>query len=279
MNTIKVVVAITPAEEWIRDVLMSEMANAGYDTFVENELGFEAYLSKEFFSAVFLDSLLEQYAEDFVLTWSSEEIEAQNWNEEWEKNYFKPLVIGNRVVVRAPFHADYPACEHEIIIEPNMAFGTGNHETTSQVMEFMLEIDFRGKKVLDMGCGTGILAILAGQLGADTITAIDIDQWAYEAVVENSTLNHVPQIHAVRGDASLLGHEMYDVILANIQKNIILADLPKYQSVMKRGAFIVVSGFYEADLPDILKLAEELGLIFREKRVRNNWTAALLERV
>lgn len=279
MNTIKVVVAITPAEEWIRDVLMSEMANAGYDTFVENELGFEAYLPKEIFSAVFLDSLLEQYAEDFVLTWSSEEIEAQNWNEEWEKNYFKPLVIGNQVVVRAPFHADYPACEHEIIIEPNMAFGTGNHETTSQVMEFMLEIDFRGKKVLDMGCGTGILAILAGQLGADTITAIDIDQWAYEAVVENSSLNQVPQIHAVRGDANLLGDERYDVILANIQKNIILADLPKYQSVMKRGAFIVVSGFYEADLPDVLKLAEELGLVFREKRVRNNWTAALLERV
>ena len=279
MNTIKVVVAITPAEEWIRDVLMSEMANAGYDTFVENELGFEAYLPKEIFSAVFLDSLLEQYAEDFVLSWNSEEIEAQNWNEEWEKNYFKPLVIGNQVVVRAPFHADYPVCEHEIIIEPNMAFGTGNHETTSQVMEFMLEIDFRGKKVLDMGCGTGILAILAGQLGAETITAIDIDQWAYEAVVENSSLNQVPQIHAVRGDANLLGDERYDVILANIQKNIILADLPKYQSVMKRGAFIVVSGFYEADLPEILKLAEELGLVFREKRVRNNWTAALLERV
>ena len=130
-----------------------------------------------------------------------------------------------------------------------------------------------------MGCGTGILAILAGQLGADTITAIDIDQWAYEAVVENSSLNQVPQIHAVRGDANLLGDERYDVILANIQKNIILADLPKYQSVMKRGAFIVVSGFYEADLPDVLKLAEELGLVFREKRVRNNWTAALLERV
>ena len=277
VNTIKVVVAITPAEEWMRDVVMSEMANAGYETFVENEQGFEAYIPKEHFSALFLDSLLEQFLGDFQLTWESEEIEAQNWNEEWEKNYFKPLVIGDQVVVRAPFHTEYPACAHEIIIEPNMAFGTGNHETTSQVMEFMLGIDFRGKAVLDMGCGTGILAILAGHLGAERITAIDIDHWAYEAVFENSVLNKVPQIKVVRGDASLLGQEKYDVILANIQKNIILSDLPAYQKVMKPGALIVISGFYESDLADILKSAEGLGLIFLEKRVRNQWTAALLQ--
>lgn len=278
MNTIKVIVAMNPFEEWIRDVLMAEMASAGYDTFVENDSGFEAYLSKEYFLPDFLDSLLEQYSGSSQLKWSSEEIEARNWNEEWEKNYFKPLVIGNDVVVRAPFHHDYPACKHEIIIEPNMAFGTGNHETTSQVMEFMLEIDFKDKSVLDMGCGTGILAILAGQLGAHTITAIDIDHWAYEAVVENSVLNNVPQIKAIRGDASLLGDEMFDVVLANIQKNIILSDLPAYVKVMKPGAVIVISGFYEDDLADILPVANELGLVFRKKRVRNNWTAALLER-
>ncbi len=279
MNTIKVMVTISPSEEWIRDVLMAEMASAGYDTFVENESGFEAYLPKDIFSAVFLDSLLDQYAEYFVLAWNSEEIEARNWNEEWEKNYFKPLVIGNDVVVRAPFHHDYPACKHEIIIEPNMAFGTGNHETTSQVMELMLEMNFRDKSVLDMGCGTGILAILAGQLEAGKITAIDIDHWAYEAVLENSVLNNVPRIHAVRGDASLLGDEKYDVVLANIQKNIIMSDLSAYVKVMNPGAVIVISGFYEADLDDILPVAEGLGLVFRQKKVRNNWTAARLELV
>jgi len=270
--------AIKPFEQWVSDILMSELAGAGFDTFVETEAGFEAYIPENLFKQSAVDQIGAEVPGNYQIGFSTEVIPAQNWNEVWEKNYFKPLVISNQVVVRAPFHSEYPACRYEIVIEPKMAFGTGNHETTSLVMETMLDLELTGQSLLDMGCGTGILAVLASMLGANPVTAIDIDEWAYQATIENTGLNNTPNISAHKGDASLLGNEKFDVVLANIQKNIILADLHKYDQVLETGGLLLVSGFYKADLEDIKQAAERIGLVFENYREKNQWVAVLFSK-
>ena len=278
MNTIRLTTAITPFEQWVSDILMSELADAGFDTFVETETGFEAYIPENLFKRSAVDQIGAEVPGNYHIDFSTEVIPAQNWNEVWEKNYFKPLVISNQVVVRAPFHSEYPACRYEIVIEPKMAFGTGNHETTSLVMETMLEMKLSGKPLLDMGCGTGILAVLASMLGANPVTAIDIDVWSYRATIENAGLNNTHNISAFLGDAGLLGAEKFDVILANIQKNIILADLHKYDQVLEPDGLMLVSGFYLADLEDIKQAAEKIGLVFENYKEKNNWVAVLFSK-
>lgn len=258
---------------------MSELAEAGFDTFVETETGFEAYIPENHFKQSDIDQIKTGAPENFNIGFSAEVIPAQNWNELWEKNYFKPLIISDKVVIRAPFHTDYPVCQYEIIIEPKMAFGTGNHETTSLMMESMLEMELAGKSLLDMGCGTGILAILAAKLGADPVTAIDVDQWSFEATLENAKLNQVSRIRVLLGNAALLGDERYDVILANIQKNIILADISAYSRVLNPGGYLMVSGFYRHDLNEIRKEAESNGLNMSGYREKNNWVAALFQKL
>jgi ribosomal protein L11 methyltransferase len=277
MDTIKISINTQSAESWLSDVLMAGMADLGFDTFEETETGFAAYIPERLYSHELLDNLVREVSGEFPVHFSAETIAARNWNEVWEKNYFKPLVIGDQVVVRAPFHTDYPVARHEIIIEPNMAFGTGNHETTSLMMEVMLEMELQGKSLLDMGCGTGILAVLAAMRGAGPVTAIDIDEWSYSATLENSVLNNTPQVTALLGDAGLLGSERFDVILANIQKNVILADLAKYRSVIHSGGEILLSGFYVADMDDILREATRLELEFVSFREKNKWVVVRLK--
>lgn len=272
MDTVKIIIYTESAESWISDVLMDRMAGLGFDTFVDNETGFDAYIPELLYNQKNLENLVREVSGVAPVHFSMEKIPARNWNEEWEKNYFKPLVISNQIVVRAPFHREYPPARHEIVIEPKMAFGTGNHETTSLMMEVMLEIDLKGKSLLDMGCGTGILAILAAQRGAGPVTAIDIDEWSYVATRENCQLNHTPQIKAVLGGADILGPESFDIIFANIQKNVILADFQKYVSVLNRGGEILLSGFYLHDLNEIRNEADRLGLVYTDHRERNNWT-------
>lgn len=278
MNTIRLTAIISPYEQWVSDFIIAALAVAGFDTFVETETGSEAYIPENLFNQSAIDHIKNEVPGNYKIKFSSEVIPAHNWNQVWEKNYFKPLTISDQVVVRAPFHTDYPHCRYEIVIEPKMAFGTGNHETTSLVMETMLEIELSGKSLLDMGCGTGILAVLASMLGADPITAIDIDEWSYRATIENSGLNHTPNISAYLGDASLLGIQEFDVILANIQKNIILADLPKYFQVLVTGGLLLVSGFYKSDIEDIKQAAESIGLVFENYREKNNWVAVLFSK-
>ncbi len=273
MHYQKISIQITPFQEWLRDVLNAQMAEIGFDSFVETENGFEAFIPAKTYSEENLNAVLEDFSQDFSFEIETEFIADQNWNKEWEKNYFKPLVIANECVVRAPFHTDYPKLKYEIVIEPNMAFGTGNHETTSLVLEMVLKNEISGKSVLDMGCGTGILGILASMKGAEKIIAIDIDKWSYEGTLENAQLNNIGNIEVKQGDAGLLGNEKYDVIFANIHKNVLLNDMESYYAVLNEKGTLIMSGFYTHDIQDIKTKAESLGLKDAGFVEKNNWIA------
>jgi len=258
--------------------LISEMAGIGFESFLETGFGFEAFISEKSYHRDVLADLIKCQDEKFNLDCKEEKIPEQNWNEVWEKNYFQPLVIKDQVLIRAPFHTKYPECPVGIIIEPNMAFGTGNHETTSLMMETMLEMDFRGKSVLDMGCGTGILSILASKLGAGEITAIDIDPWSFDATSENRIINNTPNVLPVLGDAGMIGNHQFDILLVNIQKNVIMNDMAKYTIALLPGGSVLFSGFLGADLSDVRKMATSAGLKFISKKQRNHWTVAVFHK-
>ncbi|WP_372949825.1 50S ribosomal protein L11 methyltransferase [Mariniphaga sp.] len=278
MDYFKIEIGITPFEDWLRDVLIAELGEVDYESFVETETGLEAYISKEKFDEKALTDLLHSFNENFSFQIKKELIKSQNWNEVWEKNYFKPLVIGGECLVRAPFHKEYPQCKYEIVIEPNMAFGTGNHETTSMMLEAILKENLAGKKVLDMGCGTGILGILASMKGAESITAIDIDEWSVKGTYENAELNNIKNLKVKKGDASLLRDEKYDFIFANIHKNVLLNDLPAYSKSLNNNGKLFISGFYTEDIPDLKVKAESVGLEDIGFATKNNWVAAFYKK-
>ncbi|QGY45542.1 50S ribosomal protein L11 methyltransferase [Maribellus comscasis] len=273
MDYRKVTVNISPFEEWLSDILTSQLGESGFESFINTETGFEAFLPENLFQEETVEMVLEPFSENFKFEILSEKIEDRNWNEEWEKNYFKPLIVAQECVVRAPFHTDYPEAKHEIVIEPNMAFGTGNHETTSMMLEYILENNVENKTVLDMGCGTGILGILASMKGAKNITAIDIDEWSFKGTQENTTLNRIENIEVKLGDVSLLGEDTYDFIFANIQRNVLLADLPAYSRCLNTKGKVFLSGFYKNDIMAIKKRAEEFGLKDSGYKIKNNWVA------
>jgi ribosomal protein L11 methyltransferase len=273
MDYQKISIQISPFQEWLRDVLNAQLAEIGFDSFVETETGFDAFIPATSYAEESMNEVLEGFSGDFSFDVKSELIADQNWNEEWEKNYFKPLVIGGECMIRAPFHTEYPDAKYEIVIEPNMAFGTGNHETTATIIESILQNDLSGKTILDMGCGTGILSILASMKGAKQITAIDIDKWSYEGTCENAALNNITNIDAKLGDASLLGNEKFDLIFANIHKNVLLNDMEAYYSVLNDGGTLIMSGFYTEDIKDIKSKAESLGMKDAGFVEKNNWVA------
>lgn len=273
MDYQKITININPFEEWLRDVLTAQLGGIGFESFAETETGFEAFIPEPQYERAGLDIILETYHEDFGFEVNEETIKSQNWNEEWEKNYFKPLVVARECVVRAPFHNDFPKARYEIVIEPNMAFGTGNHETTSMMLEYILEENLVGKTILDMGCGTGILGILASKKDAAKITAIDIDEWSFQGATENAAQNNIRNMEVKMGDVSLLGAEKYDVIFANIQKNVLVADLPVYAPCLNSNGKIFLSGFYQEDIPAIKTAAEKAGLSDAGYKTKNNWVA------
>lgn len=274
MDYYKVEIRITPFEEWLRDVLASQLAETGFESFVETEGGLEAFVPTPQFNEGELEFVLSSFKDDFRFSVHKELIKSRNWNEEWEKNYFEPLVINDECVIRAPFHKEFPTAKYEIVIEPNMAFGTGNHETTSMMVETILELECKGKLVLDMGCGTGILGILASMRGAEKVTAIDIDDWSFTGATANAEVNKISNMKVKLGDASLLGSESFDVILANIHKNVLLKDMPAYEKVLLPGGILVMSGFYNEDLREITEKAISIGLKPAGFKTKNNWVAA-----
>ncbi len=278
MQYVKIDIQVVPCEEWFRDVLTAKLGEIGFESFMESEKGVEAFISEKDFDEVALNKVIADQPSNFKITWIKEIIEDKNWNEEWEKNYFQPLLIDKECVIRAPFHKKYPKAKYEIIIEPNMAFGTGNHETTSMMIEAVLSEDLIGKSVLDMGCGTGILGILASMKGAEKITAIDISEWAVSGTKENAAFNEIGNIAVKQGDATLLGNESYDLILANIQRNVLLEDMKTYSENLKKGGRIFLSGFYREDLKVIRDEAEKRGLHYQSHQVCKNWVVAIMQK-
>jgi ribosomal protein L11 methyltransferase len=274
LDYFKIEIEITPFEEWLRDVLMAQLAETGFESFTETTTGMEAFIPVAAYCETDVFDLLKMFEENFSFQVSKELIKSQNWNEVWEKNYFKPLIIAGECLVRAPFHKECPRCKYEIVIEPNMAFGTGNHETTSMMLEAILKENLAGKKVLDMGCGTGILGILASMKGASEITAIDIDEWPVKGTYENAALNNIKNLTVKKGDACLLGGEKYDFIFANIHKNVLIEDLPAYSKSLNKNGKLFMSGFYTEDIPALKAKAESVGLKEAGFTTKNNWVAA-----
>jgi ribosomal protein L11 methyltransferase len=253
------------------EILIAELGFAGFESFVENELGVVAYIQKPEWNEHILDEIYILKNNEFTISYTSEEIEQVNWNKEWKKN-FQPIEVDGKCAVRAPFH-EKSDVEYDIVIEPKMSFGTGHHETTHMMIQQLLKLDLTEKTVLDMGCGTGILAILAEMRGAKTIEAIDIDNWCYLNTLENIARNNCHQITAYEGDASLLVNKKYDLVIANINRNILLQDISTYAACLNANGTLLLSGFYIEDIPLISKECEKNGLQFVENLELNNWVA------
>lgn len=270
------------SKEDVFDYLAATLAELGFDSFEQQEHQLLAYIPQDLHEeGLIAPTLFEDLPfEGLVWDYQYELMPDVNWNEEWEKNYFQPIIIGeNLCQIRAPFHQANPEVQTEVIISPKMAFGTGNHETTALMMSYILERDVRAKRVLDMGCGTGILGILALKQGAKSLVAIDIDEWAYLNVLENASLNAVHIDEALQGDASsLAGREVFDLILANITRNILLQDMEAYAAVLAEGGSLVLSGFYEADCELLIAEGRRLGLSFVGQETRNGWARLELRR-
>jgi ribosomal protein L11 methyltransferase len=258
------------------EIMMAELAELGFETFVETEDGLEAYIQEPLFEDLAVKNMLEIYAERTPISYAFKQIAKQNWNEEWEKN-FQAISIGNDIYVRADFHESQANYLYEIIITPKMSFGTGHHETTSMVMEHQLSIPHQDKKVLDVGTGTGILAVLAEKLGAKYISAFDIDEWSVENTIENIALNNASKIAVRLGTIEDEPKDKYEIVLANINRNILLQQIPAYTTFMAEGASLIISGFYEADIADIQVLAESLGLKKVAQLNKNQWASVVFK--
>ena len=258
------------------EILMAELGELGFESFVETEDGLEAYVQEEIFDDVAVKQMLEDYAARTAISYQFKKIVRQNWNEEWEKN-FQPIQIGKQIYVRADFHEPKPDFPYEIIITPKMSFGTGHHETTSMVMEHQLSIDHTNKKVLDVGTGTGILAVLASKLGASEISAFDIDEWSVENTIENVQLNDVSNVTVRQGTIENEPKDIYEIVLANINRNILISQIPAYVTFLQKGGELIVSGFYEKDIADIQTVAESVGLKKVAQLSKNNWAAVVFK--
>lgn len=253
------------------EILIAELGELPFESFIDSDFGIVAYIKKELWLKGMLDDVFILSSPEFTISYQVEEIDQVNWNEEWEKN-FEAIDVDGKCHVRAPFHPKTDA-EFDIIIEPKMSFGTGHHETTHMMIQHLLTMNLEGLKTLDMGCGTAILAILAEMKGAKPIDAIDIDNWCYLNSIENAERNNCTQISVYEGDASLLANKKYDLIIANINRNILINDMQTYVDCLNPNATLLLSGFYEEDIPFIDESCSSKGLTFVSKIEKNNWVA------
>ncbi|WP_010134696.1 50S ribosomal protein L11 methyltransferase [Ochrovirga pacifica] len=275
MNYIGYTFTISPLQP-ATEILIAELAEVGFESFEETSEGLKAYIQTEFWNENVLDDLFVLQSNEFDIEYTHQEIAQVNWNEEWEKN-FEPIHVDNKVSVIAPFHKK-TGMDYEIIIEPKMSFGTGHHETTHLMLQHLLALDLTDKSVLDMGTGTGILAIFAEMKGAKKIDAIDIDEWCYINTQENLAKNHCKNIIAYQGDATLLTTQKYEVIIANINRNILLNDMETYVKCLVENGQILFSGFYTEDLTFIEQRANDLELTLIKTYTKNNWVGVLFSK-
>jgi ribosomal protein L11 methyltransferase len=274
MNYYELLFTVITTEDYQQDMLINTLGEVGFDTFEELEFGFKAYIPVDDFDEAKLIEALEPYRDLFTFSYEITLIPQKNWNEVWESN-FEPIIISDKIFVRATFHEPRPEFEYEIVIDPKMAFGTGHHQTTSMMLELMLENEFLDKNVLDMGCGTGILAIMASKLGAGNVTAIDYDPVCFESTEENTQLNHIDNITALCGSKETIPEVQYDTILANINRNILLDQIQRYSEVLKPEGELYLSGFYEQpDLDIIMDEARKYGLKYITHKNNSDWVAA-----
>ncbi len=253
------------------EMLIAQLGHIGFESFVENENGVVAYIQKKEWNSNKVEDLYLLNSNEFNITFKHSEIEQTNWNKEWEKN-FNPIQVNGQVSIRAPFHEN-PSLNFDIVIEPKMSFGTGHHETTHMMVQHLLALDLKNKKVLDMGCGTGILAIFAEMKGAQPTDAIDIDSWCYENSLENVQRNGCKHITVLEGDSSLLKGREYDVVIANINRNILLSDMKTYTDCLSENGVLLLSGFYKDDISVIENEVIKYGLVLDKMIQKNNWVA------
>jgi ribosomal protein L11 methyltransferase len=262
------------SDESLQELLSAMLTTIGCDSFFEDQDGFKAYCPVDIYTESAVNDVLSGAMFASVKLISAFPLEDKNWNEIWESNY-EPVIIDGRCLIRAPFHLDTPDVEYELIIEPKMSFGTAHHETTAQMIQMLLNADVKGCSLLDMGSGTAVLAILARKMGAAPVVAIDNDEWAYNNAVENVKLNNTNDIKVELGDAESIGDRKFDVILANINRNILLHDMDVYANALNKSSRLMLSGFYVSDLDAIKQAAENSGLHLKSYSIDNQWVAAL----
>lgn len=275
MNYIGYTFTIKPLQP-ATEILIAELSEVGFESFEETQTGLEAYIQTKDWNKDILTDLYALKSDEFEITFTYRDIEQINWNAEWEKN-FTPIHVDDKVSIIAPFH-EKTKMEFEIVIEPKMSFGTGHHETTHLMIKHLLELDLTARSVLDMGTGTGILAIFAEMKGAYPIDAIDIDEWCYINTLENIEKNNCKNIKAYQGDASMLNDQRYDIIIANINRNILLNDMDTYNRCLNIGGKLLLSGFYTQDIPFIETRTKELGLSIAKTYTKNNWVGIQLNK-
>ncbi len=279
MDYIKSIFKVSSNEDFVKDVLSAELAEIGYESFETETDNLIAYCPINQFDKENVLNLLQEFPFETSISVAHEEMKAQNWNEEWEKNFFSPIIVENRCVIHSSFHTEIPQLEYNILIDPRMSFGTGHHSTTSLMIASMLEMNMQNKNMLDMGCGTAVLAILAKKMGAKSVVGIDIDEWAYKNALDNIQLNDCQEIDIrLGGVEQLTENDSFDVIFANINRNILLNDMEKYVNVLTTNGHLFMSGFYENDIEMIRQKAETLGLQFVSYKEKSTWVAVQFEK-
>ncbi|RZS95638.1 50S ribosomal protein L11 methyltransferase [Cecembia calidifontis] len=262
-----------------REILIAELSEIGFDSFLETDEGLDAYIQEDVFQRNTFLEIIEQYKEAGRISVQEGILPKVNWNEEWEKNY-DPITVGDQVYVRASFHPSKPEFPHEILINPKMSFGTGHHATTYLMISHQLNLDHQDKRVLDIGAGTGILAVMAHKLGAAHIEAFDIDEWCVENGNENFDLNGMATVRMGKGTVREVKPQgPFDIVLANINKNVLLDEMEVYSSLVKEKGYLLLSGFYEHDIADIEKRANEFGLVLKDKKIKDNWAALAMQKI
>lgn len=269
MNYIELTVIVTPKEQG-SDVLICRLAELGFESFMENGEGFTAYVQEEEYSEEEVALTFGDFSGTFSISHTARVIPQQNWNEEWESS-FQPITVDGKCYIRAPFHEARAGYEYTVIIEPKMSFGTGHHDTTQLMLHQLMLLNVKTRPLLDMGCGTGVLAIVASMMGANPVTAVDIDEWSYGNTIENLQKNNINNVSVHKGGAEILQKKLFYTILANINKNVLLADLSAYTASLEANGNLVLSGFFETDMDELKDKAEGLGLKLQNKAISNQW--------